>query len=596
MPTGPVCPSAAELQRFLLGQVAQPDADTLEQHLEQCVPCQQALASLEVTDGLVQTARAVAGRPGFVAHGTVENLMDRLARLSMSRTGGTHSGGTAAASEADPDLHALLAPPQAPGEIGRLGPYRILGVLGSGGMGVVFRAEDAQLGRHVALKVIRPRLAASATARERFLRKARTAAAIEHDHIVPLYHVGEDRGVPFLAFQLLKGESLDDRLNRSESLPIPEIVRIGREIAQGLAAAHGRGLMHRDIKPANIWLEGAGGRVRILDFGLARAVAEVQERLEPSDVPTPGAGLTHTGAVLGTPAYMAPEQARGGTVDARADLFSLGAVLYRMATGRVPFSGSDATAVLAAVQQEQPAPPRLLNPKVPARLSRLILALLAKMPAQRPASASAIVESLAAMQHRRQRRWWPLAAAGLLATLLAVAAYLARPNPDDAEPNRPTAPSERSDPAEIAGVEFVPGASYDTGLNPGFVAVGDLNGDGKADLVVVNAGARLPKTDWQSTVSVLLGNGDGTFRPAVHYATGIFSTAALIADLNGDGKADIVVVNQTSQDGSARRATSACSWATATARTNLPSTTPPGPTPAASLPRISTATVNLTWP
>src|SRR5207302_3265782 len=143
-----------------------------------------------------------------------------------------------------------------------------------GGMGIVFQAEDPQLQRLVALKVMKPGLAASSSARQRFLREARAAAALEHDHIVPIYQVGEDRGVPFLAMPLLRGETLEERLEREGKPPLAEVVRIGQEIAEGLSAAHERGLMHRDIKPANLWLEGERSRVKIVDFGLARAVGE----------------------------------------------------------------------------------------------------------------------------------------------------------------------------------------------------------------------------------------------------------------------------------------------------------------------------------
>jgi hypothetical protein len=213
---------------------------------------------------------------------------------------------------------AFLAPAQQPDEIGRLGPYRVLKVLGSGGMGVVFQAEDPQLQRLVALKVMRPELAATPSSRQRFLREARAVAAIEHDSIVPIYQVGEDRGVLFLAMQLLKGESLDERLRREGKLPPAEILRIGQEIARGLAAAHERGLVHRDIKPSNLWLHERPDRpgeawrfqAKVLDFGLARSEAAEGH-------------LTHLGHVLGTPAYMSPEQADGQAVDARSEYASI---------------------------------------------------------------------------------------------------------------------------------------------------------------------------------------------------------------------------------------------------------------------------------
>src|SRR5262249_55566397 len=252
-----------------------------------------------------------------------------------------------------------------------------------GGMGVVFQAEDPHLQRLVAIKAMLPTLAASRTARERFLREARAAAAIEHDNVIAILQVGEDRGVPFLAMPFLKGESLADRLERDGRLEVGEVLRVGREAAHGLAAAHARGMIHRDIKPANLWLEGERGRVKILDFGLARSA-----RAESN--------LTQQGAILGTPSYMAPEQV-GGEVDARADLFSLGVVLYRMLTGRLPFRGKDSVATLVAVATEEPVAPTEIRRAVPEGLSRLVMRLLAKEPGQRVATAVDLVRALEAL-------------------------------------------------------------------------------------------------------------------------------------------------------------------------------------------------------
>jgi serine/threonine protein kinase len=254
-------------------------------------------------------------------------------------------------------------------------------------MGVVFQAEDPHLRRPVALKVMRPHLAASADYHRRFLREARLAAAIEHEHIVTVYQVGEDRGVPYLAMQLLRGETLEDRLGRRPGgrLPLPEVLRIGREIAEGLAAAHARGLVHRDIKPANIWLEERRGRVRIVDFGLARGSE-------------PDAQFTQAGAVIGTPAYMAPEQATGAIVDARCDLFSLGAVLYRAATGKAPFGDRDTMSILHALATRAPVPPHRIVPSLPRLFSGLVMRLLAKDPADRPQSAHEVVKAIEALE------------------------------------------------------------------------------------------------------------------------------------------------------------------------------------------------------
>jgi formylglycine-generating enzyme required for sulfatase activity len=285
----------------------------------------------------------------------------------------------------------FLSPAQGPDELGRLGPYRLLKVLGRGGMGIVFKAEDTRLQRTVALKVMLPELAKRPTSRERFMREARATAKIEHDHIVTTYQVDEERGVPYLAMELLRGRSLEEFLRKKKGqkpLALEQTLKIGRETARGLAAAHEKGLIHRDIKPANLFLDAsAGGRVKILDFGLARAAETEASR------------LTRVGQVVGTAAYMAPEQARGDDkIDARADLFSLGCVLYRLCTGRLPWTGEDPMATLLAIATETPVPVRELNPDVPPRFAELIHKLLGRKPEDRPASAKAVVEAITALE------------------------------------------------------------------------------------------------------------------------------------------------------------------------------------------------------
>jgi serine/threonine protein kinase len=253
-------------------------------------------------------------------------------------------------------------------------------------MGVVFHAEDPHLRRPVALKVMRPHLAASAEFHRRFLREAWLAASIEHEHIVTVYQVGEDRGVPYLAMQLLRGKTLEDRLEHAGGrLPLPEVLRVGREIAEGLAAAHARGLVHRDIKPANVWLEETRGRVRIMDFGLARGSE-------------PDAQWTQAGAIIGTPAYMAPEQATGGAVDARCDLFSLGTILYRAATAKAPFGDRDTLSILSALATRTPVPPHRVVATLPRMFSGLVMRLLAKDPDDRPQTAQEVVEAIEALE------------------------------------------------------------------------------------------------------------------------------------------------------------------------------------------------------
>jgi serine/threonine protein kinase/formylglycine-generating enzyme required for sulfatase activity len=305
-----------------------------------------------------------------------------------SQSDGTESPG-AGDSDDVASLTAFLAPPAAAGELGRLGGFRILKILGHGGMGVVFEGEDPRLGRRVAIKAMLPHLAGSKSSQERFLREARAAAALEHDHVVPILQVGEDRGAPFIVMPFLKGEPLDARLKRDEKLPVTEVLRIGREIAEGLAAAHAQGLVHRDVKPANVWLEAPRQRVKILDFGLARATAQES-------------GLTQQGAIIGTPAYMAPEQGRGQKVDARCDLWSLGVVLYRLVARRLPFKGADTVSTLLAVATTEPPPPAEISPEVPVGLSCLIMQLLEKEPARRPASADKVAGVLRALEQDEQ--------------------------------------------------------------------------------------------------------------------------------------------------------------------------------------------------
>lgn len=286
---------------------------------------------------------------------------------------------------------SFLAPPQEPDEIGRLGGYRILQQLGAGGMGVVYLAEDISLKRKIAIKVLPPGAVTDSNARDRFFREARAAANLEHENIITIHQVDEDRGVVFLAMPLLKGRPLDQYLSERghNPLPVDEILRIGRETAAGLAAAHDHDVVHRDIKPANIWLEDITGRnpsnrpfrVKILDFGLARSSRD-------------GASLTQTGIIVGTPSYMSPEQARNPKVDSRSDLFSLGCVLYEVSTGRRPFSGNDAMAVLSSLAVDVPMPPVELNDEIPFELSDLIMELLEKDPRNRPRSARDVEERL----------------------------------------------------------------------------------------------------------------------------------------------------------------------------------------------------------
>lgn len=274
----------------------------------------------------------------------------------------------------------FLSPSDKPDHLGRLGHYEVIEVIGRGGMGVVLRAFDEKLHRVVAIKVMAPELATSATARKRFVREAQAAAAVRNEHVIDIHAVEEANGLPYLVMEYVCGQSLQERLDQVGPLEPKEILRIGIQVAAGLAAAHVQGLIHRDIKPANILLENGVQRVKITDFGLARAADD--------------ATLSQSGVVAGTPHYMAPEQAEGKPVDQRADLFSLGSVLYAVCTGRAPFRASTTLAVLKRVCEDTPRPIREINPAVPDALVETIARLHAKEPTERFQSAAQVAELL----------------------------------------------------------------------------------------------------------------------------------------------------------------------------------------------------------
>ncbi len=263
----------------------------------------------------------------------------------------------------------------------RLGPYEIVKPLGAGGMGEVYEARDTRLDRSVAIKVLPAELARDAGARARFDREARAIAALNHPNICALHDIGDADGHGFLVMERLEGETLQDRLQRGP-LEIEQIADYGIALADALDAAHARGLIHRDLKPANIFIT-TRGVVKILDFGLAKTVesdAAVTREVDEA--------LTVAGTTLGTVAYMSPEQLRAEPLDVRTDLFSLGLVLYEMATGQRAFAGSTSVVVAAGILHQQPQPPRTLRADLPAELERVLLKMLEKDPARRSQSAA----------------------------------------------------------------------------------------------------------------------------------------------------------------------------------------------------------------
>lgn len=326
--------------------------EDLVAHLDHCETCRRYLESKAGDRSLWSSAADMLRPDEFDQAGA-----DAFSIATVIGTNGRHP-------VAIQDVLDSLGPTDDPHKLGRLGHYEITGVVGIGGMGVVLKAVDPSLERVVAVKVMSPSLANNEKARRRFSREAKAAAAVLHPNVVPIHGVSSDGKMPFLVMPYIRGGSLQSRLEQQGPLQTEEVLRIGSQVAAGLAAAHEKGLVHRDIKPENILLEEGVERVTITDFGLARAVDDNT--------------VTQKGAIAGTPMYMSPEQAQGDTIDQKSDLFSLGSVLYALCTGRPPFTSDTTFGVLRQIIDDEPPRLKDVNPNIPDWLSTIVERLMEK--------------------------------------------------------------------------------------------------------------------------------------------------------------------------------------------------------------------------
>lgn len=405
------CLTNAELKSLL---TANPPAESCRflKHLDICSKCQNRVAILAGDSTWIEDLKLKQHSPGNddqmgeANHETeLANVMERMsAKTNTAHTAA--SGATGLSFQGLPYTQQLVA-----GK--RIGPYEILSRLGAGGMSVVFTARDHVLDRQVAIKFLSSELENSQTARQRFLREAKSAAAVEHDYIVPIYSADEVDGFPFLVMSLIEGQSLQQRIDESHPIPVEKVIHTGIQIAKGLAAFHTRNLVHRDLKPSNILLQAPDERVRITDFGLAKCTDDSQ--------------LTKSGTILGTPNYMSPEQALGQQVDYRSDIYGLGAVLYASITRRAPFEAPTSLKILDQLRNQTPNSILNLKPETPHWLVEVIEKLMARDPNDRYQNATEIIEALSSPSQQlitNQFGSWKTKRLTLVASCIAVLAII----------------------------------------------------------------------------------------------------------------------------------------------------------------------------
>lgn len=398
------CPSFERLAQFALGKLPERELEPIGRHSDSCPTCQAILDELDrrLDDLLARLRAQVVGlgasrKSNSESHVQLDRVVERLIHLTLQPN-----------VKRDRDWMQWVREASGTGDGDVvIGGFRLLSVIGVGGMGVVFQAEDEDSHRPVALKVMRPEVAADEWIRNRFRTEAQSLATLVHDCVVKVYKTGCIAELPFLAMEFLEGESLARRLVRDPALTLDEILQVGRQTAEGLAVAHRRELIHRDVKPGNIFLQGTAKRfqVKLLDFGLVRDGSRTDR---PDD----------RGWVLGTPAFMSPEQTRGEPAGKQSDLFSLGCVLYRMLSGRLPFDASTSQEMLQARENGSPTSLRILLPTLPSRLTELVDQLLASDPERRPHSAAEVVRRLERIATPRVTRRTVLSAVTVVCVMI----------------------------------------------------------------------------------------------------------------------------------------------------------------------------------
>jgi serine/threonine protein kinase len=363
------CLNSLELKSFVQGHFPADRLAAVEEHVSSCESCWKGMQ--ELAGGLDWWSDVEIALRSDSAAGTVLNPNESASRLDVENADEAISRR---------GIIELLGPTDDPHMLGRIGAYEIVGLIGQGGMGAVFKAFDAGLNRFVAIKILLPHLASSGGARERFRREGQAAAAVVNDHVLPIYVVDQWQGTPYLVMQYIRGSTLQQRLAAEGPFQVRDVLRIGLHVARGLEAAHAQGLVHRDVKPSNILLDGGVGRALISDFGLARAADD--------------ASLTRSGMLAGTPQFMSPEQIRGERLDPRSDLFSFGSVLYAMCTGHPPFRAESSYGVMRRITDDTPRRIREINPNIPDWLEQLVTILMARRVDDRPQSAAAVANLL----------------------------------------------------------------------------------------------------------------------------------------------------------------------------------------------------------